>query len=246
MTAPACSIIIPAHNESAVIAGTLRAIRDTLKNSDRPWEIIVVDDGSVDSTFQIAAAALGGAGKVLRNESCGGKASAIVTGVQACTTDLFLFSDADLSVDPEFFEPAARRLDNADVVIASRHLPGSRLLARQPWLRETCGEIFRVLVQRFFLPDLTDFTCGLKAFRADAGRRLFENLACLDWTFDVEILVRAKQAGLRIEEIPVTWSNRPDTRVRLVRAITGSLLSLWKIRKIYGKIVGGHGKHSGL
>ena len=229
-----CTIVIPAHNEERVIADSVRIILNVLKESNRTWKIIVVDDGSADSTVDRAAAALGENGTVIRLTPCRGKAGAIVEGVFACSTELLLFTDADLSVPPEFFEQAAAAVENADVAIASRHLAGSRLLKRQPWLRETCGEIFRIMVQRFFLPGVSDFTCGLKAFRTDQARILFLDLSCLDWTFDVELLLRAKARRLRMVELPVSWSNRPDSRVRLLSAIVGSLRSLWKLRQIYG------------
>lgn len=235
MTHPACTLIIPAHNESGVIGESVRAIRGAMSGSGRAWDILIVDDGSSDGTSERAKEALGDAGRVIRLEPNRGKAGAIVAGVEACVTERLAFTDADLSVPPEFFEPAAAALDTADIVIASRHLPGSKLLKRQPWLRETCGEIFRILVRRFFLRDISDFTCGLKAFRTDAAKRLFRDLACLDWTFDVEILLRGRQAGLHIREIPVTWSNRPDSRVRLFSAIFRSLQSLWRLRQVYGK-----------
>lgn len=234
MTKPACSIVIPAHNEEEIIGATIESIRTTLRESGRDWQIVVVDDGSSDATFEKAKSALGGQGLILRLSVCRGKAGAIVEGVQACSTEFLLFTDADLSVPPVFFEKAAENLQHADVVIASRHLPGSKLLRRQPWLRETCGEIFRVLVQRLFLPDISDFTCGLKAFRTIHAREMFRNLNCLDWTFDVELLLRAREANLKISELPVTWDNRLDSRVRLFSAIAGSLRSLWKLHRAYG------------
>lgn len=231
-----CSIVIPAHNEGVIISETVQTIRRALKNSGRAWEIVVVDDGSSDQTFDRATAALEGNGQVLQNGRRLGKAAAIVEGVRSSTRELVLFTDADLSVPVEFFEPLVSCLDETDVAIASRHMPTSQLIRRQPWLRETCGEIFRKMVRRFFLREITDFTCGLKAFRAEAARTLFKNLTCLDWTFDVELLVRAKKAGMKVAQVPVTWSNRADTRVQLLSAICGSLASLWRIRKIYGKI----------
>ena len=228
------TLIIPAHNEARIIEESIRAVRAALAGCGRPWEILIVDDGSTDGTAERAAAALGDAGRVARLAPNRGKAGAIVAGVQACVTERLVFTDADLSVPPEFFEPAAAKLDAADVVIGSRHLPGSRLVRRQPWLRERCGETFRILVQRFFLPQITDFTCGLKGFRTAAARKLFDGLACLDWTFDVEVLLRAERAGLLIAEMPVSWINRPDSHVRLVSAIAGSLRSLWRLGSIYG------------
>lgn len=234
MAEASCGVVIPAHNEESIIAESIQTIRETLKDGRRTWEIIVVDDGSTDATCEKAKQAVENAGKVIRHPACLGKASAIVTGVQNCAMTRVLFSDADLSVPPAFFEMAVLLLDEWDVAISSRHLPGSKLLRRQPWLREHCGEIFRRGVRRFFLPTVSDFTCGLKAFRTEAAKKLFDGLTCLDWTFDVEVLLRARRANLRIAEFPVDWSNRPDSRVRLIRAVFGSLVSLIKLHRTYG------------
>lgn len=228
------SIVIPAHNEEAVISETVRAIRGQLREDRVFGEIIVVDDGSQDRTAEIASEAIGGEGRVIRLNPNRGKAGAIAEGVNAATADRVLFTDADLSVPPEFFKPMIRRLDQAEVVIGSRHVQGAVLLRRQAWLRETCGEGFRLLVRRFFMREITDFTCGLKAFKTEAAKKLFDHLTCTDWTFDVEVLLRARRMGYRIDQIPVTWSNRPDSRVRLLSAIFRSAKSLLRLWEIYG------------
>src|SRR3990167_5572933 len=138
------TLIIPAHNEARIIEESIRAVRAALAGGGRPWEILIVDDGSTDGTAERAAAALGDAGRVARLAPNRGKAGAIVAGVQACVTERLVFTDADLSVPPEFFEPAAAKLDAADVVIGSRHLPGPRLGRRRPRARGGGGGRIRV------------------------------------------------------------------------------------------------------
>ena len=234
MPAPFFSVIVPAHNEEPIIAESIRAIRTELGRQDKPFEILIVDDGSCDRTSDASTSALEQSGRVIRLNPNRGKAGAIAEGVTQAKGERILFTDADLSVTPDFFKPMIDRLDESDVVIGSRHLPQSRFLRRQAWLRERCGEGFRLLVRAFLLPNISDFTCGLKAYRADAARHLFSGLVCRDWTFDVEILLRARAAGYRIAEFPVSWTNRPDSRVRLVSAICRSFLSLVKLWKIYG------------
>ncbi len=240
-TGGSCTIIIPAHNESAVIAGTIRTIQSATTGSAREWRLIVVDDGSTDGTAETAKAALNDAGSVIRKDRCEGKAMAIVTGIEACRTERLLFTDADLSVPVSFFKPFAAALDDRDVVIASRRLPGSVIERHQPWIRETCGEIFRRMVRMAFMPDVSDFTCGLKAFRTDVARELFRDLLCRDWTFDVEVILRAKRAGRHLHEIPVRWTNRADSRVRVASAIVRSMGSLIRLKLKYASIAGRRG-----
>lgn len=228
-----CSIIIPVYNEEDILEETIKRIHQCTQNSALEWRVIVVDDGSSDGSSEIALRCLGNPDRYIRHPRCQGKASAIITGIQSCDTDYVLFSDADMSVPPEFFETAVMALASSDIVIASRHVPGARLIHRQPWLREKCGEIFRRIVRMFLLKHVSDFTCGMKAYRLDVARKLYDHLTCRDWTFDVEVLLRADVYGMSVVEIPVDWNNRPNSRVHLFSAIIGSLRSLIRMFMIY-------------
>jgi hypothetical protein len=91
------------------------------------------------------------------------------------------------------------------------------------------GAVFTVLV-RLVIGPVSDATCGFKAFRGDVGRDIFGRLRIPDWSFDAEILFLARRSGYRVRELPVSWSDRPGTNVRIVRDAVQSLLGIARIR----------------
>jgi len=141
VAAPHLSVIVPAYNEEGRIGSTLEAIEAYLRRQSCASEVLVVDDGSADATSDTARAAWRGDNlRVLRQEPNQGKGAAIRRGMAEARGRWRLFADADNSTPIEEldrFWPAAER--GADVVIASRALPGSRLETRQPLYRETMG-----------------------------------------------------------------------------------------------------------
>jgi hypothetical protein len=91
------------------------------------------------------------------------------------------------------------------------------------------GKVFTWLVRKLLI-DLSDFTCGFKAFRGDTARDLFARQVLDDWSFDAEILYMARKGGLRIAEAPVIWRDNPDSKVRIVRATLSALAGIIRIR----------------
>jgi dolichyl-phosphate beta-glucosyltransferase len=108
-------------------------------------------------------------------------------------------------------------------------MAGARLLRRQPWWRERMGKVFTWLVRRV-LVDVSDATCGFKAFSRAAARALFSRARLDDWSYDAEILFIARRKGMRIDEVPVVWRDNPNSKVRVVRAALNSLRGLLRIR----------------
>jgi hypothetical protein len=107
---------------------------------------------------------------------------------------------------------------------------GSRLLRRQPILRETLGKGFTFLSQLALGVRATDFTCGFKLFTRACARDLFSRLTIDRWGFDTEILFLAARRRYRVTEVPITWSDERHTKVKLGRDVARSLLDLARIR----------------
>ena len=153
------------------------------------------------------------------------------TGALAARGRFVLLTDADLSTP---VQEVTRLLGWAragvPVVIGSRKIPGARVLRHQPPWREWMGKVFSLLARMMLVPEVNDFTCGFKLFRGAWVGPLFSRLRRDDWSYDAELLFVARRLGARIKEVPVTWLDDPDSRVRPLRAALGSLLGLLAIR----------------
>ena len=226
------SVVIPAYNEARRIGAPLRQVARSLQAMDLDAEIVLVDDGSDDGTLALVkelAPELPVPLRAIRTARNRGKGHALKVGFAAARGERILFSDADLSTDFACADRLLAALDDAEVAIGSRRVSGASISVRQPALRQALGSVFTALV-RAAVADVSDATCGFKAFRADAGKDLFARARIHDWSFDAEILFLARRAGHRIVEVPVDWHDEAGTKVRLAGAVLDSLAGLLRIR----------------
>ena len=203
-------MVIPAYNEAERLPRTLERVRAYLDGWGRPYEVVVVDDGSTDDT----AARAGASAQVIRYEVNRGKGHAVRTGMLRAVGRRRLMTDADLSTPIDELPRLMARMDEGcGVVIASRALAASRIEVRQPWHREAMGRLFNVFVRAIAIPEVKDTQCGFKLFSEEAARDAFEPARLDGFSFDVETLFIAKKRGHRIAEVPVVWRNDAATRV---------------------------------
>lgn len=227
------SLIVPAYNEAACLERNVRAILAHATTLVPRVEVLVVDDGSRDETRAIAdrLAAEDGRIRPLANPRNEGKGSAVRRGMLAARGDVAVFLDADLSAPITTLEPMLDAFAaGADVVVGSRRIPGAEIAVHQPQLRELLGRGFTWLTRTWLGVPLADFTCGFKGFRAGTVAGIFERQRLNDWSFDAEVCFLAARQGYRIVQVPVVWTDDPETTVRVGSAMVGALLGLWRIR----------------
>jgi len=230
------SIIIPAYNEEDRIAPALDRVSEFFDRHGKEYETIVVDDGSTDSTVQICRQwkRANDSGYRLRVLSIAhtGKGGAVAAGVEAAAGDWVLMTDADLSTPLSEWPGFEKRLEaGAQVVIGSRMAEGARVEKRQPLLRTSLGLLFGKLVNLAFPLGVKDSQCGFKAFQSEAAKELFSALVAKGFCFDVEVVLKARMRGYRLEEVPVTWINDENSRVSMARDWPGVLRELWLIKR---------------
>ncbi|MBO0709574.1 MAG: glycosyltransferase family 2 protein [Candidatus Dormibacteraeota bacterium] len=232
------SVVIPCFNEERRLPATLRAVRRYLAAHQVQGELILVDDGSRDGTRSLmrAEAERHREVRVVSLSPNRGKGRAVAEGVRVSCGDQILLSDADLSTPMEELPKLQGALARgADIAIGSRAAPGAREID-QPLHRQLMGKTFNRLVQTLLLPGFRDTQCGFKLFRGEVAHRLFPGLVTEGFAFDVEVLVRALDAGCTVEEIPVRWFNAGASKVAPLRASATMLRDLIRLRVRYGHL----------
>ncbi len=220
---PDISIIIPAFDEQDRLGISARAILGYIAEKQLSAELIIVDDGSNDSTSDVGRAACAEfpdiRSQVIRYEPNRGKGFAVKTGLLAAEGEIALFSDADLSTPiselPKIVDPI--REGRFDVTFGSRALDRSLIGTHQPWRREQGGKIFNLIVRTLTGLPFWDTQCGFKAFRMTMFRPLLDKMKIERFGFDVEFLFVANLKGLRLAEIPVHWDHDERTKVNVFR-----------------------------
>lgn len=235
---PDFSIVIPAFNEEQRLGDTLQEILDYLADTGTDAEVIVVDDGSTDSTVALAESWADRLPiRVMRSERNFGKGHAVRFGMLAARGRRRLFTDADGSTPIAELSPLSGALDKLGgegVALASIALPGSNVLSPQSRLRSLAGRVGNWLIQLMVLPGIRDSQRGFKLFSAAAAEAAFADAQLDGWAFDVEVLARARHAGFPLVEVPVTWEHRLASRVRATSYLS-SLVEVWKVRRTIGR-----------
>lgn len=225
------SIVVPAFNEAKRIGATLRRITEYARVRLPAWEIVVVDDGSMDDTSGAARAAVDGDVplRILRNDPNRGKGWSFRLGAMESRHEYVLMTDADLSTPIEELERLAAHASPRAVVIGSRGLAESRLEVRQPIYRETMGKVFNGIVQFLLLPGVHDSQCGFKLFGREVVETVVPRLRTERFAFDVELLALAIRSGFEVREVPVRWRNDERTRVHAIKDSASMLRDVIRI-----------------
>jgi glycosyltransferase involved in cell wall biosynthesis len=165
------------------------------------------------------------------HEEARGKGLAVRRGMLEARGEYRFLCDVDLSMPIEqvlrFLPPA---LDNVDVAIASREIPGA-VRYEEPGYRHLIGRFFNTLVRWLVLPGLQDTQCGFKCFRGEVADRIFPLQTLTGMSFDAEVLYIARKMGYDVQEVAIDWYFNADSRVRLVQDSLGMAFDLIRIRR---------------
>lgn len=226
------SVVIPSYNEADRIEKTLLSVSDFLKKQVFEYEILVVNDGSKDTTGSIV---LGLESKiqnlkVINNQENHGKGWVTKQGMLAATGDVRVFMDADNSTKIDEILKMIPMFDQGlDIVVGSRRIKGAVIAVHQPWIRDFLGGVFRFIVHTLVPLGITDSQCGFKAFSDKACEAIFPQQTIFRWAFDVELLAIARREKLKIAEVPITWVNDTESHVKLSGMIS-MLLEVLEVR----------------
>ena len=221
------SIAVPASNEGGSIG---RLLEELIKFDD--IQIIIAEDASTDGTREVAEGFTSEHKMVKLTSSIirRGKGAAIKRALKLADGEVLGFIDADMSIHPREFMRLVSAIDSgADIAIASRRLSQSVITYKQPIMRELFGATYVALAKLLLKINISDFQCGCKAFR----RELWEDLDihCDRFAFDTELIAKAHRRGFKIVEVPITWSNKTNSKVHALSDSMDMFKSLLEIRR---------------
>ncbi len=200
------SILIPAHNEGAHIYGNIREIQRVFDEINCRYELIIIDDGSKDETYENALKATKGYANIIvrRMRQNRGKGRALKYGFRFAKGDLVAFLDADLDLHPEQIQNLFKIMNKngADVVIGSKRHPESKL--KYPWHRKIISNVYFFLIKIMFGLPIRDTQTGIKLFKYEVLKKIFPKVLSKRYAFDLELLINAHHLGYKIIEAPIT------------------------------------------
>jgi glycosyltransferase involved in cell wall biosynthesis len=230
---PTYSIVIPAYNEGQRLEATLERVVAHVAKMGWTAEVIVVNDGSRDSTAEIVRewAHRHSIVRLVENPGNRGKGYSVRHGMMEAKGELLLFTDADLSSPIQEAEKQIAAIhQGADIAIGSRWLRAELQTERQPLYRQFFGRVFNLLLRIVLGLRFKDTQCGLKAFTPRAAQEIFPRQRIERWGFDPEILFLANKAGLKTVEVPVEWAHDERSKISPIRDGFRMLIELFRIR----------------
>ena len=251
------SLIIPFYRSAPYLGETLEKAFAWGDSRGEPYEVLAVDDGSPDDTWETLVRFRKEERRrplrIFRHERNQGKGMAVRTGVRAARGRFVYFTDADLTYPLESLDALTKALKaGADLAIGCRTHPESRYLVSPSsfsilFRRHLAGRLFNLLVRLLVVPGIHDTQAGIKGFRKASAKRIFAMGRLNRFSFDVELLFLARKWGLRVEEVPVLfiYGKEPTTvrflqdSLRMIRDML--LIRWWDLSGRYREEVGGEG-----
>ena len=232
--APSVEIVIPVLNEERALPSSTPKLHSFLSENlgDYDWRIVIADNGSTDSTPQVAAELTGSYSEIgyIRLEQRG-RGRALRKAWLESEADIVAYMDVDLSTHLDAFPDLVSAIDQDgyDIAVGSRLTRGAKVIGRPPH-REFISRVYSLIFRSMFLTGFRDAQCGFKAVSRPAAQALLPVVQDRGWFFDSELLILAEKNGYRIREVPVTWADDPDSRVRIVPTAYGDTKGLLRLR----------------
>lgn len=199
------SVIMPAYNEGKKIFDNLLETATSLDELGLSYEIILVDDGSEDSTADFVKKAIEFHPQIslVSYQQNGGKGKAIMAGYAKTSGKIVAFLDADLELHPKQLPRLIHEMNeqNADVVIGSKRHPESKI--SYPVKRKMLSKGYNLYIKTLFDINLTDTQPGIKLFKTHVLQKEFSKIIVKRYAFDLELLINAHADGFKIVEAPI-------------------------------------------
>ena len=232
-TLPSIDIVIPVLNEEVQLAECVLCLLSFLNKIQKyTYRILIADNGSEDRTPVI------GQSLAHRFDSVfyfrihqRGRGRALAQCWMDSHVDMVAYMDVDLSTDlhdfPKLMAPLIQ--GHADLSVGTRLSSASR--TRRSLKRDFLSRCYNRLIQTMFRVTFTDAQCGFKAMTTSAAKALLPFIESKHWFWDTELLLLASHLGYRIANVPVTWTEDQDSRVKLLETISEDIKGLIRMRR---------------
>ena len=227
-------VVIPVLNEARALADSVNALAAFLSNNlnDYEWAVVVADNGSTDATTSICQSLSEQDSRVrhVRLEQRG-RGRALKRAWAESNAAFVAYMDLDLSTDLSALPQTIAAVDaeGYDIALGARLKRGAQVIGRS-FKRELISRSYSLIFRAMFLTGFQDAQCGFKA----VSRRAADDVAPLvvdnGWFFDTEMLLIAEKNGYRIKEIPVKWTDDPDSRVKIINTAWEDIKGLLRLR----------------
>ena len=229
---PLIDIVIPVYNEERDLGPSVRRLHDYL-GSEFPFPavITIADNASKDGTLAVAQSLANELTRVrVIHLDKKGRGRALRAAWLQSDAAVVAYMDVDLSTDLRALLPLVAPLlsGHSDLAIGSRLARGARV-KRGP-KREIISRCYMLVLRLALGAHFTDAQCGFKAVRTSVAKQLLPLVKDEAWFFDTELLILAQRAGLRVHEVPVDWTDDPDSRVAIMRTAIEDLRGVVRLR----------------
>ena len=227
------NVTLPVYNEEFTLAHSVAVLDKFLSSQPAfEYEIFIVDNGSTDRTNHVAIELWNQYRNLrVRRLLTKGRGLALKLAWKASDADILTYMDIDLSTDLRAFPIMIEALANGNYDLAT----GSRLLPLSDTTRSLKREIlsqgYNHIVRSMFNTNLSDFQCGFKAITRRSANFLLPMVKDDGWFFDTELLLKAVYRGRMVLDMPVKWTEDPDSRVKIIPTAIDDLKGLVRVKR---------------
>ena len=228
---PNVLVVIPCYNEEKVLEGSITTLLDFMEGfPNYDWQILIADNASTDSTVKVGETL----SKKYPNVSVlhldqKGRGRALRKAWSENKADVYCYMDVDLATGLEALpKMVSAILSGSDVAFGNRYLNESD--TKRSVKRWVLSRGYNVLLKLFLGVGFTDAQCGFKAVNNRAVDEIVPKIEDQNWFFDTELLVRSEWAGLKLSEIPVSWHESTETKVKTFETVSQYLNSIMRMR----------------
>lgn len=229
------NITIPVFNEQLALPVCVRRLSRFLSNEFKyNYEIVVANNGSTDQTQRVAldlAREFPELRVVHLNQK--GRGGALKHVWMSSKADVCSYMDVDLSTDLRCFPALIESVVSGgfDIAVGSRLRSESKVV--RGFKREAISRVYNLTVKCFFRSRFSDAQCGFKAINRSAAMCLLPVIEDSGWFLDTELLVIAEKCGYSIFDLPVSWTDDPDSRVRIIKTALEDIRGLFRLRRSF-------------